>query len=467
MNKKQLVISSLTVIVVASITATCARADDFEDLFSDDVFTDIDIDAGTTAASIFSLSHVIKQQSIISYNSDKDSVLGKRYSGLTGLSLSYQPEFQFQPNDVFSLSGEFDFTIDSIFWLRDEDWSDAVIDDRQYQFNIKELIAQARLSDWQFSTGVQRVALGMADILSVSNQLYAQNLSQPGLNDIDDTWQPAWTTMVSGSLAGVRVKAGTVHAHQLMAVPSAGSDFDTGITTMLEQAGLDYETEPLALKNMGWFGSVSGVLGPVDWQINAISQLSHSPVIDMTLLTSPAPMMMPRAVVYPRENTLAVAASYLTGPVLWKTEAAYMDGGQALSKSLALVDYSLLAGTFGLDYNPAGFGRFVAELQLHHVLDYGALDIADADNALTEDAAQWALMYSQSFLREQLDISAQMIAFDFDASGGAMQGISAEYAWNDKWLSGIKLVNFISGDSAFLRDAGDRDRLVLTLRYQF
>ncbi len=470
MSFKQLVIYGLTVIVMALSTAKNACADEFDDLFSDDPFADIEVETQPTETSAFSISHTFESKANVNYASDKDDAVEERFSGLTGLTFSYQPAFDYQPNDVYSFGGEFKFTTDTIFQLRDEDWGDDLEDERQFQFDINELIAQVRFEQWQFSTGVQRVALGMADVLSVSNRLYAQNLSQPGTVDIDDSWLPAWTTVAYGSLGNIRVKAGSVHAHQINAIPVTGSDMDTGMDVMLESAGLDYEAEDVAFDKMGWFVSFSGVAGPLDWQVNGISQLSHSPVVEMGMITTPSVAVVPNDVVYPRENTVALAVSYLYGPILWKAEAAFIEGLQAQTmagSSLgSMTDYQQLVGSFGLDYDPADFGRLVAEVQVARIFDYDDLDLVEG-TAPDETTAQWAMTYSQDFLREQLEISAQIIAFDIDASGGRMQGISATYDWDDHWQTGIKLVDFVSGDYILLDGADDRDRLILTARYQF
>ncbi len=448
-----------------SMVSAISAADDFDDMFSDDTFADIDVETSAAEPSLFSLSHEVGAQTVINVNSDKNNAVEDLYSGVTSAQLSYRPSFSFQPNDQLSLSGEALLSVDGIFWLRgDDDWSDADIDARQVQADLKELVAQYRMNTWQASTGVQTVTLGLADALSVSNVLNAQNLSVPGLQDIDDAVLPAWTSLVSGALGPVRVKAGVVHRHQLNQLPTQGSDFDTGVQTLLDAVNLELTQEDLAFENAGGFASLSGVVGPLDWQLNVISQLEHAPVVELGMTgMGPAPV----ALHYPRTTTVGVAGSYVMGSVLWKAEAAFVDGlqAQALNGILPgeLVSFQRAAGTVGFDFNHSVLGRLVAEVQTTSILDYDTKNFLQTD----EKSVQWAVMYSKSFLRDSLTLTGQVIGFDIDASGGRLQGVTVEYDVNDQLSTTLRYIDYVDGDFSFLNGADDRDRLLASVSYRF
>jgi len=452
----------LTLSLLAAAVASAAVADDFDDMFSDDAFSDIVVEeSGSKGPFLF--SHEIGLQGILNNNSDKDDATAELYSGVTALEFNYRPSFSYQPNDEFSLNGELLLSTDTIFWLRADDvWSDEDIDTRQYQIDVRELVAQYRLANWQLSSGIQNVTLGLADALSVANVLYAQNLAVPGASDIDDTLMPAWTSIVSGSLGPVRLKLGSVHSHEVNNMPVTGTDFDTGLNTQLDSMGLSIEPQELALENMAWFGSASGVLGPLDWQLNAVSQLSHSPVIQLGVLPS---------ISYPRTNIGSAALSMVSGSFLWKAEVAVTDGlqAQAFNGMIPgnLVEYQKAASTLGFDFDHSALGRLIAEIQYSRILSFDGLDLPDSAMAPDEQQVQWAFIYRKPLLRDQLNITAQLIWFDVDASGGMMQGLGIEYDVNDQLKTGLRYVNYVDGEFQFLQGAEDRDRIIASLVYDF
>ena len=445
-------------------------ADEFDEVFADDPFADVEVDTVTTATSPWRLSHELQLQTLINLNSERRSGIEQAYSGVSSVEAGWQPALDWDMNDWLSARAEVKLATDAIFWLRpDEAWSDADIDRRQWQFETQELTVQARRDQWQISTGIQTVTLGLADALSVSNTLYGRDLSLPGTVDIDETLTPAWTTLISGKVGKVRLKAGSVHRHQLNTLPVEGADFDTGINTKLDPAGLSLTSEALTLDNMGVFASLSGVVGPLDWQLNTISQLSHSPVIEMGIIyPGPPASVMPVAVHYPRENTLAGAASLVTGPILWKTEAALITGQQAQKSTDSglpadLVSFQRLSGTLGFDLDQPTLGRLVAELQVSRIVDYDALNLKNIEAS----EAQWALMLSRSFWRETLTLNAQLLAFDIDASGGRLQALGLEYDLNDDWQVRARVIDYVGGEASILSGADDRDRLMASVHYRF
>lgn len=469
---------TLLFIAIAGLAVADDFDDTFDDAFEDDPFADIVIDE--PSSDIFSLDQTVSLGSTVIYNSNGATEKEKLWSGVTSMNAAYQPSVRYSPTDQLTMTGAVRFSVDGIFWLRgDDDWSDEVIEARQYRVDIRELLAQYRLDSWQLSTGVQNVTLGLADALSVANVLYAQNLSEPGATDIDDTLQPAWTSMISGAIGPVRLKLGSVHAHQINDIPEPGSDFDvvsspSGMTLneMLDAADLSIEPETVAFENMAWFGSASGVVGPIDWQVNGVSYLSHSPVVELSVLSAgPPPVIAPSALHYPRLNSGSTALSLVTGSFLWKAEAALTDGFQAQSYPSGvpgpLVEYQNASGTIGFDFDHSELGRLVAELQYSRILDYDTLDLPDSELSPDEQNLQWALIYRQSLLREQLKLTGQVIGFDLDSSGGRIQGIGAEYGVTDSLTVSVRVVDYVAGTFRFLNGADDRDRLIFSADYRF
>ena len=461
--------NKFTLLIACSVISAVSSADDFDDMFSDDPFSDVEIESVSTNDSAFSMAHDVGFTTIVNVNSDKANVTETLFAGMTSAQLFYKPSFSFSPTVAFTLSGEFEFASDGIFWLRaDDHWSDDDIDKRQYQTGINELIAQYRLSNWQLSTGVQSVTLGLADALSVSNVLNAQDMGIPGAKDLDESVIPAWTSLASGELGLVRIKAGVIHAHQVNQLPPVGTDFDTGLGAMLKAVNLPFEAEPLALENAGAFASFSGVVGPLDWQLNAITQLEHSPVVEIAM-TGMGPV--PKGLHFPRTTTLGVGGSYVMGSLLWKGEVAWVNGLKAQSNNTmlpgAMVSYQRTAGTAGVDVNHASLGRMVAELQISRVLDYDSLNLLNSALSPAESTAQWVLMYSKNWLRDSLTVQAQMIGFDLDASGGRIQGLSAQYDVSDQTTVSLRLIDYVAGNFTMLKGTDDRDRVIASVNYRF
>lgn len=461
-----------------AILTTSSLADDFDDAFSDNVFSD-DVfsddafsDISSESPSPFSIAHELSVSTITNVNSDKSDATETLYSGITSTRFQYRPTLSYQLNESWKLSADAAIAADTIFWLREDDtWSDEDIDARQFEMNVYELLAQGRINQWQLSTGIQNVTLGLADVLSVSNILYAQDLSVPGTTDLDDTIKPAWTTMASGSIGSIRARVGAVHTHEVNDTPVLGSDFDvadpdSGLTMnqMLAINDLTVEPKELSLENMAFFASLAGVLGPLDWQLNGVSQLEHSPTIELGLVgMTPAPV----ALHYPRTQTFSLAASYVTGPVLWKLEGAFIDGleGQVANGMMPgeLMAYQRVASTAGFDFDHSTLGRVVFEVQVGTVLDYDSYDFLSVD----ETSAQWALMVSKNFLRETLTVIGQVISFDLDSSGGRIQGFGLEYDFSDSVSADLRYVDYVEGDFQFLQGADDRDRILGGIAFSF
>ncbi|MHA2939601.1 DUF1302 family protein [Vibrio sp. RC27] len=451
----------LTVLMGLSLYSVSAIADEFSDLFAEDPFADIEIETIQSETGPLQIELAAGVKTIINTNSNEDTAVDEAYSGLSSLAISLNPDITYQPNDEFRIDADIELSTDLIFELRsDETWSDDDVDAREFDSDINELKASYQLGNWQISTGIQRITLGIADALSASNVLYAQNLEVPGIVDVGDSYAPAWTTALKGNVGDILIKAGIVHTHELLRYPVTGSDFDIGIQSTLEASGFELEAEAFSLENMGWFSSFSGVKGALDWQLNLITQLSHTPVLKLQNGSIVD-------VQYPRTHTIALATSYVIDAFLLKAEGAFENGMEAQSNNGEMSRYDRVIGSLGFDYDPSSIGRLVVEFQAATIIDFDSYDFMETDFAPDEATARWALIYTQSFLHEQLSLSAQMLAYDADMAGGRIQSIKLEYDISDNWKTTLRYVDYVSGDYSLLSGVSDRDRLILSTRYAF
>ncbi|MFT7698016.1 MAG: hypothetical protein ACI9RY_001516 [Reinekea sp.] len=458
------------ILLLSTLCAGTVLADEFDELFSDPVFADIEVEPAALerAPGLLRFGQQLSLRTVIHYNNAL-STASSPYHGLTSLVARYRPSFEYQPSEAFSLSGTLNVATDAVFALRkNANWSDAVVSADQYQAGIRHLVGQYRGPNWQLNSGIQTQSLGLADLLSVVNVMYAADLTVPGLADLDETRLPAWTTSGSGPVAGVRVKLGAVHRHQLTRWPTQGSDFDTGLVSKLDRVGLALAAQPLALANMGWFGSVSGVVAAWDWQLTALSQLAHDPVIEIgPEQPGLSPGYIPIGIYYPRVGILAAASSYVIGNLVLKGELAASRGLQAQSnregQPAVRVNYRQVQGVLGFDLNAGGWGRLVGEVQSGKVLDYANLQLLQVE----ADTLQWGLAYSKHAYQDLLTLGAQMLGFGRSRDAGRIQALSIDYQLSDHWRARVRLLDYVSGDAPLLQGAGERDRLVLGLHWQF
>lgn len=454
---------TLTLLVWSVAAHNQAKADDFDDLFSDDAFGDVEVNVpAPREASNLSISHEVGTRWIANINSDEANAVEQRYSGISSVYGYYQPKLSYAANDWLTVQADLKLSTDTIFWLRsEENWSDEDINNRQVALAVNELIATGRSGNWQYNTGIQTVTFGLADALSIANNLYAQDMSIPGVVEPGEAVIPAWTTMASGSLGDVRVKTGVIHQHKMNVAGVAGTDFVSPISAM------NIEEEPLALENMSAFVSFSGVAGSLDWQLNANTQLEHVPAIEMQ--ASPGGPQ-PVGTEFARTQSTNVAASYVIGSTLLKAEAGITQGlmAQAKHESMpsapgTMVDYSKLKSVVGFDYNNSTLGRVMAELQYNTILDYDSLNLMQTE----QQSVQWMVLVSKTFLRETLTVKGQLIGFDASGDAGRIQGLGIEYDVSDQISTGLRYIDYVDGKFVLLNGADDRDRLVFTVNYQF
>ncbi|MFQ3230256.1 hypothetical protein [Reinekea sp.] len=454
---------TVTLLVWSVSAYNQAQADEFDDLFNEDAFSDVEVEIpASSEASNFSITHEVGSRLIANINSNEANAIEQRYSSTSSAQGYYQPKLSYVANDWFTVQADLKLSTDAIFWLRsEENWSDEDIENRQYSLAVNELIATGRSGNWQYSSGIQTVTFGLADALSIANNLYAQDMSIPGVTEIDDALIPAWTSMATGSIGHVRLKTGVIHQHKMNVAGIAGTDFVTPISAM------NIQEEKLAVENMSAFVSVSGVAGALDWQLNANTQLEHVPAIEMQ--ASPGGLQ-PVGTEFARTQSANVAASYVLGSILLKAEAGITQGlvAQAKHESMSsapgtMVDYSKLKSVVGFDYNNSSLGRVFAELQYNTILDYDSLNLMQAE----QQSAQWMILVSKTFLRETLTVKGQFIGFDISGDAGRIQGLGIEYDVNDQVSTGLQYIDYVEGEFVLLNGADDRDRLVFTVNYQF
>ncbi|WP_320822311.1 DUF2785 domain-containing protein [Reinekea sp.] len=383
--------------LLGALLAGPVQGDEFDPLFSDPIFDEVEVLPIDNPQGPLRVSHELGLRTVFNSHSARSTALERTNLGLTSLLLSCRPSFEYEPSEAYSLSGILYLATDRVFAVRpDTNWSAAVVSTDQYQAQVRAQVAQYRVRSWQFKSGIQTQSLGLADLRSVADGLYAADLSVPGLDNLAEARVPAWTTSVTGSVAGLRVKLGGVHGHQLTRWPAQGSDFDTGLVSELDRGGLALTAQPLA--NMGWFGSDSGVVGALDWQLTAISQLAHNPVLEITFTSfRPPPEFLPIRLHYPRVTTLAAAFSYVLGNTVFKAELATNVGLQAQSQlkgqPAGMVYYRRRQGVLDFDLNGCGGGRLLGELQYGQSIDDSTLPLlrVDTDTDTDTDTLQWGL----------------------------------------------------------------------------
>jgi hypothetical protein len=453
------------VILLLAIEAnvTSVAADDFDDLFADDPFATVVIEDQVARTGPLTISQAFGLQSIVNINSNKTSTIEQAYSGLSSLQLSYRPGLQYRPNDWLSVDFEAFVATDGVFAIRSEQaWSEEDRDNREFVGKLTEFTVDTRYDNWFLTSGLQTVTLGLADALSISNRLYAQDLGVPGLVSLEDAAIPAWTSLLSGNFGPIRVKTGVIFNHETNTIAEPGTDFANDFSS------IDVQTKNFSFENMSSFVSLSGVLGALDWQTNINSQLEHSPYMELGIVQSGTPPVFgPVNIDFARTEAVTAAVSYVVGSTLFKAEAGvtlgFIGQRQVANVPSDMIEFDRASGVLGLDYNSNRLGRLVAEIQVSRVLDYENLDLINTE----ETTAQWVLMLSKNFFREQLNMSAQIISFDISGDAGRIQGLNLSYDISDTLSTEVRYLDYVAGEFILLNGADDRDRLVVSVELLF
>ena len=125
--------------------------------------------------------------------------------------------------------------------------------------------------------------------------------------------------------------------------------------------------------------------------------------------------------------------------------------------------YELLGG---IEYS--GFTEAVVSVEIvkRHIVDFEDANESDPD-AAQEDEYQTYLRYTQDFLSARLHATILVSFFEIDGSGGGFGRYQLKYDIMDALSLTGGIVDYQSGDVAFLHNIRDNDRAFLDIKYSF
>jgi len=261
--------------------------------------------------------------------------------------------------------------------------------------------------------GRQIVVWGKSDNIRITDTLNPLDNTAPGMVDIKDLRLGRNMTKLDYFYNNWNASAILIHENRFSKMPEVQSDYYMGQTPKAPSSSL---VEGIAL-------SLNGNLEGQD-----ISFYISNQYIDNKTYKS---------------NMIGFAYNKVVSNFLFKTEMAYFDNYDS-----DMVD-TKTDSLAGVEYNG---------------IDDGSLSFEVANK---DEAIQYALRFTQSYINQTLDFTALYSGFGKDLKDGGFVRVWFDYAYNDEVAINFGAIDYIGGNLARFENIKDNDRMFASLTYNF
>jgi hypothetical protein len=338
---------------------------------------------------------------------------------------------------------------DFIYQLRDQDYTDEVLDDYQQEIELDELYIQGSPTrSLDLKVGRQIVVWGKSDNLRVTDVLNPLDLREPGMVDIEDLRLPVAMTRLDWYVGDWNLSAILIHETRFNKNPAFGSDFYPFA------AALPHENTPSdSLSNSEYALALSGVFSGWDIAFYAAG-IYNDQFHQETRGGSPV-------LEHARTNMVGSAVNIALGNWLLKGEAAHFTGleytslpGEKKSRSDLLL---------GVEYSGFDDASLSLELVNRHIHNY---DQILRSESVRRDELQSALRFQGDYLHDRLHlILLNSLYLQGGAAGFSRASLGYDLADALTLTGGV--VFYHGGEKLPFGAFGDNDRLFLDLKFSF
>jgi hypothetical protein len=371
------------------------------------------------------------------------------YRGFSRLRVKLDLETDYRINNAWKFHADGHMFRDFIYQLRDQDYTDEVLDDYRQEIELDELYIQGSLTrSLDLKLGRQIVVWGKSDNLRVTDVLNPLDLREPGMVDIEDLRLPTAMTRLDWYVGDWNLSAILVHERRFNRNPAFGSDFYPF------PVKLPHRDRPHnGISNTEYALAFSGVFSGWDIAFYAADLYVDQPHQEVR---AGGPVLE-----YARSSMVGSAVNIAIGNWLLKGEAAHFRG----------LEYSSLPGEkrsrsdllLGVEYSGFDDASLSFELVDRHLHNYDPLLRSEG---VRRDELQSALRFQGDYLHDRLHlILLNSLYLQGEPAGFSRASLGYDLA-DALTLTG-GLVLYHGGEKMPFGAFGDNDRLFLDLKYSF
>jgi len=325
----------------------------------------------------------------------------------------------------------------------------SVLDEYDSELEWHEFYLQGQLTKHLgIKTGRQLLTWGRSDNIRVLDLLNPLDLREPGSTDIEEIRLPVSKTRLDYSKGAWTLNLISIHEVRFNKTPVPGSEFTP------QPAPAFAEIKPSG----GWAAergfSVTGVFPGWDLSVHYAKLYEDEPYLD---LSNPLVPILKHS----QLRISGLAFNRIVGSWLLKGEYARLSGFSFRSEP---GEYNRTDILLGIEYAGLQDTQIALETSVQHLHGWQT-GFAFAPDYRSRDERQTALRFIRSFANDQ--VSAVLVALFRGSNDGKIVRTSLEYTPLDGLTLSTGVVIYSQGDVPPFSELGDKDRILLGLKYYF
>ena len=341
---------------------------------------------------------------------------------------------------------------DPIYAIRGrDDYTQQVLDEFEWEIDFSDFYLQGEvLPNFDMKVGRQVVIWGRSDSIRVLDVLNPLDNREPGRVDIEDIRLPTAMVKLDYYLGSWSFSAIAIPELRFPFLPPFGSDFGPKVPFENVEPTTSFENTEWALAVTGTFsGWDISFHGARIWDDFGYAVID--PTQPVGFHTEHARLWMAGA-----------GGNYTLGEWLFKGELAWFDGLRFARSD----PKSRLDALIGIEYYGFHDTTIALEYANRHLFDFEPQMTALPDLA-SENVQEVALRYTADFLNARLHVTILGQFFGWDASGGAVIRLSADYDLRDALVVGGGILIYAAGEVPPFSNWGRNDRIFAQIKYSF
>lgn len=429
----------LSFFVLVSLSSADEFEDEFEDGFEDE--TEEIVVAEVNEKSYYITGNIEQKVNVATHNKAPHNDLNSFKT-----SLYLESEYSLNENHKLRVSakGFYDF----IYKLKNERaYTREEKDEFESEVEIFDFYLQGKItSELDYKVGRQVVVWGRSDTIRITDILNPLDNRSPGIVDIEDLRLPVGMAKFDYYFDNYNLSAIVIGETRYSKNPVYGSDFYP-FSTPLPNENIE--------QKLGYALSFNANFSSWDLSLYASKTTSDDGYVRVVN----AKPIIEHEDVY----MLGYAFNYIYDTLLFKSEAAYLDGLKYATtgeKTFSRVDVLV-----GVEYNGISETVIAFELANRHIKDY-ANSLENLPLPILKDTTQYALRANSDFLNATLKANFLVSMFGKELREGGFARVWFDYDFDDSVSATLGYVDYMSGSPLF--DAiRDNDMLFTSLKYSF
>jgi hypothetical protein len=342
-------------------------------------------------------------------------------------------------------------------------YSEAARDAYRFSADIRELFASTQQGDWQLSAGWQQVVWGRADNLRILDQVNPLDFRELVLPDLNEYRRALFMLRALGQVGDWSVEALYIPVHMKNRLAVYNSEFYIPTTEAFEEQGFGIRREKRpggVFENAEIGVNVSRTFGSTDINFIAFHTRDDDPVYRLFSPeeTGGNPELQPE---YHRQLQLGVGIAHnLEGGYVLRSELSFLPSVtyNDFNQPDGLSTSPTIRGLIGIDYLWRDW-LFTVQAADRYITD------REPGYVLPEHEPVFTFAVTGSSFSAQLETRFAITAIG--NGDGQLWQLRNTYKPNDTWAFGLNIDVFSGDDDGFFGQFGQRDRVLLSTRYQF